>query len=224
MTRAAHSWYLRNTYRENNLVKPGRITLKGEPLDLGRIRRTRYAVGAEKDHIVPWDAAWRITQLFGGDVRFVLASSGHIAGIINPPGGKGDYWTREIKDADASSPEQWLQSATKHEGSWWPDWAAWLAARSGEKGRRRRWAARSTRRWRMRRERTCWRSSRCDCSRRSDGGNAITAGRVVTSTVIPPKQHGAPRSLVTLSMRSRPSAATARFRPHWRRWGWARPI
>ena len=135
MTRAAHSWYLRNTYIENNLVKPGTVTLKGESIDLARIRLDTYAVGAEKDHIVPWDAAWRITQLFGGDVRFVLASSGHIAGIINPPGGKGNYWTREVKDADASSPEQWLQSATKHEGSWWPDWSAWLSARSGEKGK-----------------------------------------------------------------------------------------
>ena len=135
MTRAAHSWYLRNTYRENNLIKPCKITLKGEPIDLGQIKQDCYAVGAEKDHIVPWDAAWRITQLFGGDVRFVLASSGHIAGIINPPGGKGNYWTREIKEADASSPEQWMQSATKHEGSWWPDWSAWLSARSGEKGK-----------------------------------------------------------------------------------------
>jgi polyhydroxyalkanoate synthase len=134
MTRAAHSWYLRNTYRENNLIKPCKITLKDEAIDLGRIRQDTYAVGAEKDHIVPWDAAWRITQLFGGDVRFVLASSGHIAGIINPPGGKGTYWTREVTDADASSPEQWLQSATKHDGSWWPDWAAWLTTRSGEKG------------------------------------------------------------------------------------------
>jgi polyhydroxyalkanoate synthase subunit PhaC len=133
MTRAAHSWYLRNTYIENNLVKPGNITLKGVPIDLGRIGLEAYAVGAQKDHIVPWDAAWRITQLFGGEVRFVLASSGHIAGIINPPGGKGNYWTREIKDADASSPEQWLQSATKHDGSWWSDWTAWLAAHSGEK-------------------------------------------------------------------------------------------
>jgi polyhydroxyalkanoate synthase subunit PhaC len=133
MTRAAHSWYLRNTYLENNLIKPGKITMKGVPLDLGRICLDSYAVGAQKDHIVPWDAAWRISQLFGGDVRFVLASSGHVAGIINPPGGKGDYWTREIKDADATSPEQWLQSATKHNGSWWPDWLAWLSARSGEK-------------------------------------------------------------------------------------------
>jgi polyhydroxyalkanoate synthase subunit PhaC len=135
MTRAAHSWYLRNTYIENNLVKPGKITLKGESIDLARIHLDTYAVGAEKDHIVPWDAAWRITQLFGGDVRFVLSSSGHIAGIINPPGGKGNYWTREVKNADASSPEQWLQSATKHEGSWWADWSAWLSARSGEKGK-----------------------------------------------------------------------------------------
>src|SRR5215211_6695766 len=134
MARAAHSWYLRNTYVENNLVKPGQITLKGEGLDLGRIRQDTYAVGTEKDHIVPWDAAWRITQLFGGDVRFVRASSGHIAGIINPPGGKGMYWAREAGDAPASDPDQWLQSATQYEGSWWPDWTAWLTARSGKKG------------------------------------------------------------------------------------------
>ena len=95
MARAAHGWYLRNTYVENNLVQPGKVHLKGEALDLGRIRQDIYAVGAEKDHIVPWDAALRITQLTGGKVRFVLASSGHIAGIINPPGGKGTYWTNK---------------------------------------------------------------------------------------------------------------------------------
>jgi polyhydroxyalkanoate synthase len=133
MTRAAHSWYLRNTYVENNLVKPGKIRLKGEAIDLGRIRQDTYAVGAEKDHIVPWDAAWRITQLFGGKVRFVLASSGHIAGIINPPGGKGAYWTWE-GDGMPASPDQWRQGATKHDGSWWTDWTAWLSARSGAKG------------------------------------------------------------------------------------------
>ena len=94
MAGAAHGWYLRNTYLENNLIKPGKIVLKGEAIDLGRIKLDAYAVGAEKDHIVPWDAAWRITQLLGGAVRFVLASSGHIAGIVNPPGGKGAYWTR----------------------------------------------------------------------------------------------------------------------------------
>ncbi|MBV8913099.1 MAG: alpha/beta fold hydrolase, partial [Acetobacteraceae bacterium] len=85
MARAAHSWYLRNTYRENHLVKPEAVVLDGVPLDLGRITLDIYAVGAEKDHIVPWDTAWRIVQLAGGNVRYVLASSGHIAGIINPP-------------------------------------------------------------------------------------------------------------------------------------------
>lgn len=95
MAGKAHSWYLRNTYLENNLIQPGKVILKGEPIDLGRIKLDAYAVGAEKDHIVPWDAAWRITQLFGGAVRFVLASSGHIAGIVNPPGGKGSYWVTE---------------------------------------------------------------------------------------------------------------------------------
>ena len=89
MARAAHSWYLRNTYVENNLILPGKMGLKGEPLDLGRIKLDIYAVGAEKDHIVPWDAAWQISQLAGGKVRYILGSSGHIAGIINPPGGKG---------------------------------------------------------------------------------------------------------------------------------------
>src|SRR3954453_23051940 len=135
MTRAAHSWYLRNTYLENNLIKPGEITLKGVPLDLGEIKQDCYAVGAEKYHIVPWDAAGPITELSGADVRFVLASSGHIAGMVNPPGGKVNYWTREIKDVEASSPEQWLQSATKHDGSWWSDWSAWLSARAGKKGK-----------------------------------------------------------------------------------------
>jgi polyhydroxyalkanoate synthase subunit PhaC len=134
MTRAGHSWYLRNTYVENNLVKPCKIELKGEGIDIGRITLDSFAVGAEKDHIVPWDAAWRITQLFGGDVRFVLASSGHIAGIINPPGGKGAHWTWDKEGAAASTPKKWLEGASRHEGSWWPAWTAWLTARSGAKG------------------------------------------------------------------------------------------
>lgn len=129
MARAAHSWYLRNTYVENNLVKPGHVKVMGEPVDLGRIEQDIYAVGAEKDHIVPWYAAWRITQLVGGKVRFVRASSGHIAGIINHPGPKkGAYW---VNEEPADSPEAWLDQATKHEGSWWTDWIAWLGERSG---------------------------------------------------------------------------------------------
>jgi len=133
MARAAHSWYLRNTYVENNLIKPGHIQLKGEVLDLGRIALDTYAVGAEKDHIVPWDAAWRITQLFGGRVRFIRANSGHIAGIINPPGGKGTYWVAE-GDRAAASAQHWLDAANRQDGSWWTDWSSWLAARSGPRG------------------------------------------------------------------------------------------
>ncbi len=131
MARAAHGWYLRNTYVENNLIEPGKVHLKGEALDLGRIKQDIYAVGAEKDHIVPWNAAWRITQLTGGKVRYVLASSGHIAGIINPPGGKGTYWTNEGSKAD--TPEQWRGAAQSHDGSWWTDWFAWLAAHAGKR-------------------------------------------------------------------------------------------
>ncbi len=130
MTRAAHSWYLRNTYGENNLVKPGKIELKGVALDLGRIKLDAYAVGAEKDHIVPWDGAWRLTQLTGGTVRFVLASSGHIAGIINPPGGKGTYWVND-GSGPADTPRQWRESGSAHDGSWWVDWVGWLAAHAG---------------------------------------------------------------------------------------------
>jgi polyhydroxyalkanoate synthase len=132
MARAAHAWYLRNTYVENNLIVPGKVMLKGEKLNLGRIQQDVYAVGAEKDHIVPWQAAWRIAQLASGKVRFVLASSGHIAGIINPPGGKGTYRVAESEERPAT-PEQWLKEAASHEGSWWTDWSSWLAGHSGRK-------------------------------------------------------------------------------------------
>jgi polyhydroxyalkanoate synthase len=134
MARVAHSWYLRNTYVENNLIVPGKITLKDEPLDLGRIKQDIYAVGAEKDHIVPWEAAWRITQLAGGKVRFVLASSGHIAGIINPPGGKGAFWAADATK-DLKTPQDWHLAAPRQDGSWWTDWNSWLAERSGTKGK-----------------------------------------------------------------------------------------
>jgi len=133
MARAAHSWYLRNTYLENNLIVPRKIELLGEKLDLSSIWQDVYAVGAEKDHIVPWQAAWRVTQLVGGNVRFVLASSGHIAGIINPPGGKGTYWVVE-PPARFESSEAWRETAAKREGSWWMDWSAWLSERSGGLG------------------------------------------------------------------------------------------
>src|SRR6266581_3626175 len=129
MTRAAHSFYLRNTYLENNLIKPNKVVLKGVPIDLAKIRQDIYAVGTEQDHIVPWKSAWRITQLTGGKARFVLGGSGHIAGIINPPSKGRGYWTNDklVKSAD-----QWFESAEHHNGSWWTDWVVWLRSRSGE--------------------------------------------------------------------------------------------
>jgi polyhydroxyalkanoate synthase len=131
MARAAHAWYLRNTYVENNLIHPGKVHIDGEAIDLGRIKLDIYAVGAEKDHIVPWEGAWRVAKLVGGKVRFVLASSGHIAGIINPPGGKGVFWVNESRKAPESA-AQWRERAVRNEGSWWTDWTAWLSAHAGE--------------------------------------------------------------------------------------------
>ncbi len=129
MTRAAHSFYLRNTYLENNLIKPNKIVLKGVPIDLGQIQQDIYAVGTEQDHIVPWKAAWRISQLAGGKVRFVLGGSGHIAGIINPPSKGRGYWTNDKPVANA---DEWFESAESHKGSWWTDYLEWLNPRSGE--------------------------------------------------------------------------------------------
>src|SRR5437764_10791822 len=129
MTRAAHSFYLRNTYLENNLIKPNKIVLKGVPIDLGEIDQDIYAVGTQQDHIVPWKSAWRIGQLARGKTRFALGGSGHIAGIINPPSKGRGYWTNDkpMKNAD-----EWFAGATSHKGSWWTDWLEWLKPRSGE--------------------------------------------------------------------------------------------
>ena len=135
MARDAHTFYLRNTYLENNLIEPGKLVLKDVPIDLGKIEGDLYAVGAEKDHIVPWYGAWRLAQLVSGKVRFVLASSGHIAGMINPPQKeKGRHWVNEEGDAgDYATAQEWHENATEHEGSWWTDWVAWLNKRSGKK-------------------------------------------------------------------------------------------
>jgi polyhydroxyalkanoate synthase subunit PhaC len=134
MARAAHSFYIRNTYLENNLIKPGKVQVKGRPIDLSQIGGEIYAVGAEMDHIVPWQSAWRIAQLTRAKVRFALASSGHIAGMINPPSkGKGKHWVNEGGDAGvAATAEEWRQHAAEHEGSWWADWKYWLESRAGK--------------------------------------------------------------------------------------------
>lgn len=129
MTRAAHSFYLRNTYLENNLIKPGKIVIGGVPIDLRQIQQDVYAVGAIQDHIVPWQSAWRITQLAGGHSEFVLAASGHIAGIINPPSKGRGYWTN---DKPIGSAKEWFETAEHHDGSWWNNWLEWLKPHSGE--------------------------------------------------------------------------------------------
>ena len=134
MARDAHSFYIRNTYLENNLIKPGKVEVLGRKIDLGTIEGEAYAVGAEKDHIVPWDSAWKISQVTNLKTRFALANSGHIAGMINPPSkGKGKHWVNESGDAgSAATAEEWRANATEHEGSWWEDWTNWLEPFSGE--------------------------------------------------------------------------------------------
>jgi polyhydroxyalkanoate synthase len=131
MARDAHSFYIRNTYLENNLIKPGKVELMGRPIDLGRITGDVYAVGAEKDHIVPWKSAWKISKLANTNTtHFTLAASGHIAGMIAPPEkGKG-YWSGE--DGQYETAEEWRENAKKHGGTWWEDWRGWLEQRSGE--------------------------------------------------------------------------------------------
>ena len=129
--RDAQNWYLRNTYLENNLVKPGKIEFDGRPLDLGKITGDIYAVGAEKDHIVPWRSAWSIGKLTGGNVRFTLAAGGHIAGMMAPPDKAKGYWASE-ETGKYETPEEWLENAEQHEETWWEDFISWLEPRSGE--------------------------------------------------------------------------------------------
>ena len=130
MARAAHSFYLRNTYLENNLVQPGKVSVKGVAVDLGRIREELYIVGAEQDHIVPWQSAWKLTRLVSGPSRFALAASGHIAGVISPPTKSRGYWARDGQAAD--TPAAWLEGAERRPGSWWTDWVDWLRPRMGK--------------------------------------------------------------------------------------------
>jgi polyhydroxyalkanoate synthase len=133
MARDAHSFYIRNTYLENNLMKPGKVELMGRPIDLGRLTSDVYAVGAEKDHIVPWQSAWKISKVLANtnSTHFTLAASGHIAGMISPPEKDRGYWTGE-EGQFYETADEWRENAEEHEGSWWEDWRGWLEQRSGE--------------------------------------------------------------------------------------------
>jgi len=129
MTRDAHMFFLREIALENGLAKPNKIVIKGVPINLRTIKQDVYEFGAVQDHIVPWKAAWRTTQLTGGSVRFVLGKSGHIAGVASPPNKAKGYWTNE---KHAKTADRWLETAEFHQGTWWTDWVEWLKPRSGE--------------------------------------------------------------------------------------------
>ena len=124
-----HSFYLRCCYVENQLAR-GQMSLAGTQLALDRVTADSYVLSAREDHIAPWRSAYATTQLLGGDVRFVLSSSGHVAGIVNPPSSTRVYWTNDDVPAD---PEAWLAGAEEHKGSWWQDWADWIGARAGDR-------------------------------------------------------------------------------------------
>jgi len=127
-----YAWYLRNTYHENKLSKPGVLTVCGEKVDLGSIEAPVYIYGSREDHIVPIDGAYATTQLLKGKKRFVMGASGHIAGVINPPAKKKrSHWIRADGKLPAAHAD-WLAGATEHPGSWWTDWSQWLASHAGK--------------------------------------------------------------------------------------------
>ncbi len=126
-----HSFYLRCCYVENQLAR-GQMTLAGTRLDLDRVTSDTYVLSAKDDHIAPWKSAYATTSLLGGDSRFVLTSSGHVAGIVNPDASRRRYWTNDALPAAA---DDWLGTADLHQGSWWHDWADWIATRAGDRRR-----------------------------------------------------------------------------------------
>ncbi len=130
MPAAMHSFYLRSCYIENQLAQ-GKMELAGTRLHLGDVKVDAYVLSAKEDHIAPWTTAYKTTQLLPGNVRFTLSSSGHIAGIVNPPGPKSKHWTNNATPAD---PKAWLEGAKEQSGSWWEDWAGWIAERAGKRG------------------------------------------------------------------------------------------
>ncbi|MBC7732814.1 MAG: class I poly(R)-hydroxyalkanoic acid synthase [Bacteriovorax sp.] len=127
-----YCWYLRNTYLENNLIQPGKVTVCGEKVDLGSIDAPAYLYASREDHIVPWEGAYRSTGVLKGKTRFVLGASGHIAGVINPPSkGKRSHWIGASNTLPAEA-QAWFGAAKEHPGSWWTDWSGWLAGHAGK--------------------------------------------------------------------------------------------
>ena len=131
MPHAMHSFYLREFYQNNKLIRPGGVTLGGVPIDLTKIRVPAYVLSTREDHIAPWDSTYAATQTYRGKTTFVLAGSGHIAGVINPAGSKKyGFW---LSDDLPTDPKDWLEGARHHQGSWWPNWLNWIRRKSGAK-------------------------------------------------------------------------------------------
>jgi polyhydroxyalkanoate synthase len=128
MPAAMHSFYLRKMYQENLLARPGGITLGGVSIDLRKVKTPAFLLSTREDHIAPWRSTYAATQIYSGPVKFVLSASGHIAGVVNPPGGKYGHWEN---DSNPPTPEEWLAGATQHPDSWWPVWERWIAKYAG---------------------------------------------------------------------------------------------
>jgi polyhydroxyalkanoate synthase len=129
MPAAMHSFYLRNMYQENKLVVPGGISLAGVPIDVSTITTPSFLLSTREDHIAPWKSTYAATQLYRGPVKFVLAASGHIAGVVNPPGkSKYGHWENA---KNPPTPDEWLATAKQYPDSWWPAWEKWIAKYAG---------------------------------------------------------------------------------------------
>jgi polyhydroxyalkanoate synthase subunit PhaC len=130
MPEANHNFYLREFYHENKLAK-GEMTLAGTRLDMNKVTLPVYELAAREDHIAPAESVFIGAQMFGGPVEYVMAGSGHIAGVVNPPDPKKvkyQFWTNKAK---AASFTDWVKGATETPGSWWPHWVQWISAKSG---------------------------------------------------------------------------------------------
>ncbi|HYI41657.1 MAG TPA: class I poly(R)-hydroxyalkanoic acid synthase [Allosphingosinicella sp.] len=126
-----HQAYLKDFYRDNKLVRAGGLIVDGTPIDIHTVRTPTYVQAGREDHIAPAASVWKITHYFQGPLRFVLAGSGHIAGVVNPPEAqKYQYWTNGGKK---TSLDEFVEGATEHKGSWWPDWAKWIGALAEKK-------------------------------------------------------------------------------------------
>ena len=130
MPAVMQSYYLRKMYMGNKLVEPNGLSMKGVPINVRTITTPSFLLSTREDHIAPWASTYAATQLYQGPVTFTLASSGHIAGVVNhPTANKYGYWTN---DSCPPSPDEWLKGATEYKGSWWPAWLKWLGPYVGD--------------------------------------------------------------------------------------------